>query len=74
MCSKLSRFWELLCVGPDTYVGGVLTFWRECDSLHAKITRSQRLSNGHKHKAQRAFNHLFRHKLVNQSFNTAMFF
>jgi hypothetical protein len=23
---KLSRFWELLCVGPDTYVWGALTF------------------------------------------------
>jgi len=39
---KLSRFWELLCVGPDTYVQVRLTKLRGCDSLHAKITRIQR--------------------------------
>jgi len=31
------------CVVPETYVGGLLTFMRSCDSLPAKITRSQRL-------------------------------
>ena len=30
------------CVGSEIYVGGVLTFMRSCDSLHAKITRFQR--------------------------------
>ena len=44
------------CVVPETYVRGVLPFMRSCDSLHAKITRSQRLFRGHKHKAQRDSN------------------
>jgi hypothetical protein len=40
--AQIVGVWEQFCVGPDTYVGGLLTFMRSCDSLHAKITRSQR--------------------------------
>ena len=32
------------CVGLGILMRGFLTFMRECDSLHPKITRSQRLS------------------------------
>jgi hypothetical protein len=39
---KLSRFWVLLCVGPDTYFRVPLPFMRESDSLRGKTTRTQR--------------------------------
>lgn len=58
------------CVGSETYVWVRLTKLRGCDSLHAKITRSQRLfisiqraSKGHKLT-----------KPTKESFNKAMFF
>ena len=67
---KLSRFWECLCVGPDTYVRVPLTKLRSCDSLHAKMTRTQRAF--HKHSTSSNG-----HKLTmatKESFNIAMFF
>jgi len=58
------------CVGSEIYVGGVLTFMRSCDSLHAKITRFQRALSTQKTSNPSPFHH----HLSNESFSTAMFF
>ena len=49
------------CVGSETYVGGLLTFMRSCDSLPAKTTRTQRLFREHKHSKAFTQLHFFSH-------------
>lgn len=65
------------CVVPETYVGGLLTFMRSCDSLPAKITRSQRLFehiNTHSHQRDHKQSEEPQREHKRESFHTSLIF